>query len=191
MPALGEIQKAKSLGFTGYSYYVWQGCAGCGRRSWVTLRKGKSITTLCRSCSARKRGLGLKEKYRHDKAPAWRGGRIKDSEGYILIKLDTADFFYSMANTQGYVREHRLVYAKYLGRCLHLWELVHHKNGIRGDNSIENLQLISGDRHNQLTKLENRIKILEGRVTLLEAENHSLKLQLLHGGLTVNNGGVK
>jgi len=80
-----------------------------------------------------------------------------------------------MTNKQGYVPEHRLVMAKQLGRCLHRWELVHHKNHIRDDNRIENLQLVSDDRHQQITILENEINHLKRRVTLLEAENVLLR----------------
>lgn len=78
---------------------------------------------------------------------SWRGGRTMTPKGYALIKVQPDDFFYPMAWRDGYVKEHRLIMAKHLGRCLHPWEAVHHKNGNPGDNRLENLQLVTGSEH--------------------------------------------
>lgn len=66
-------------------------------------------------------------------------GYKTDHAGYISLHLPN----HPMANATGSVYEHRLVMSEHLGRNLLPNESVHHKNGVRNDNRIENLELWS------------------------------------------------
>lgn len=74
---------------------------------------------------------------------SWKGGRFKSRRGYIYIfKPDHPN-----ATKSGYVLEHRYIMSQSLGRPLNPWETVHHKNKIKDNNNINNLELFTRRTH--------------------------------------------
>jgi Mor family transcriptional regulator len=84
-----------------------------------------------------------KQALRREEHGSWQGGRTV-VEGYVYIKPTLEEQQFCAPNTSGYVAEHRLVMGRHLGRRLLSAETVHHKNGIRDDNRLENLQIRQG-----------------------------------------------
>lgn len=85
------------------------------------------------------RGHWLKE----EGNPNWIGGRKYDSYGYVLILKPE----HPRHDNHGYVREHRLVYEEYYKCSLLSWAVMDHKNGIKDDNRIENLEVKTQSLH--------------------------------------------
>lgn len=71
------------------------------------------------------------------------GCRCRRSDGYMQVYYPT----HPDASASGFILEHRLVMEQTIGRRLLRSEHVHHKNGVRDDNRIENLQLIEAGDH--------------------------------------------
>lgn len=65
--------------------------------------------------------------------------RYVDGHGYVLLYVPD----HPNARPRGYVSEHLVVMSTYLGRRIETenGEEIHHKNGVRSDNRLENLEL--------------------------------------------------
>lgn len=163
MPNLGDIKTARELGKRDRSdKYIWRECPNCKRQYWKAVAEiPKSVTGgRCLKCCGRGR-----------RAPwIWKGGRVKNLQGYIQIHILPDDPFYPMGRKSGrseyhrYVMEHRLVIAKNLGRLLTKKDVVHHLNGIRDDNRFGNLALTTANSHptkTLISQMRRRIRALE------------------------------
>ena len=116
----------------------------------LSQKYGRSIESLKRKAS--RLGLyktketlfrGSSECRKGCKSPSWKGGKKKNNYGYVLImKKD-----HPSCDSSGYVLEHRVIMEEYIGRYLEKDEIVHHKNGIKDDNRIENLELLKWGEH--------------------------------------------
>lgn len=82
----------------------------------------------------------------------WKGGKYYTTLGYVYIFKPNHPY----RTKSGYVLEHRLIMEKHLGRFLKKNEQIHHLNGIKDDNRIENLRLLTVNKHRSLhTKGKN------------------------------------
>lgn len=184
MPQIGDISKKKN-----FQKLVWAACLDCGKERWVDYRNGEPVAKRCRICALR---ITQKSFNRYGSANgSWKGGRTKVA-GYWFLLINPDNQYYLMAshkkkgNKSGhYIAEHRYIIAQRLGRCLESWEVVHHINGDKEDNRLENLKLLPSSREHfptirwqtELNRRDKRITQLESRVTQLEAENILLKSQ--------------
>ena len=150
-PSVGTISRRDREGLAGRGRIVWAACPDCAAERWVPVR---TPDVTCRRCSrARLAAEGHFDRIRalpsrtanrdqrREKNPQWRGGRRRHASGYVLVLLAADDPMRPMAQADGLVMEHRLVMARALGRPLHSMEQVHHLNGRKDDNRLQNLEL--------------------------------------------------
>lgn len=116
---------------------AWQCRCSCGKET--VLLTGPLVHGNTKSCGHLKLRTGADN-------PLWRGGKGHNGAGYIK--------FSSGSNKNR--REHSVVMEELLGRKLLPGETVHHKNGIRDDNRLENLEL-RASRHGPGQRVEDLV----------------------------------
>ena len=155
-PQIGDIIKGRLVDYlpsgirnhSTTSKMIYIACDICGKERWVYYAKHlKGGYKICFSCS---RKINMPPQPHGVEHWNWRGGRYLNKgkyKGYMMVWIAPSDHYSPMRDVRGYVPEHRLVMAKHLGRCLESGELVHHKNGDKIGNRIENLELTTNGAH--------------------------------------------
>lgn len=135
MPELGTIRTIYYPHQPKKPYHqFWDACPNCGKERWQS--QGR-LGRLCPNCAMKQAGSRIRqhniETHKHS----------LNHNGYVWVYCPN----HSNAYNGIYVLEHRLVMEQKIGRYLLQDEIIHHINGIRNDNRIENLLLISPTNH--------------------------------------------
>lgn len=125
-------------------------CKNCKDTNWL-------IQCACGKCNkiiSRGSGKGYTRRFLLNHGPRgkqhwnYKIGVTKSSQGYLI---SSGCYDNPKSYKLGTMFEHRLIMSQYLDRPLESFEEVHHINGIKTDNRIENLQLIINIEHGRLT----------------------------------------
>ena len=90
-------------------------------------------------------------------------GKTKHNKGGLITNYGYRRIYRSShysADSKGYVLEHKYIFEKYYNCCLLPWVDIHHINGIRTDNRLENLKPLSHGEHSSLSN-SKKIKLVE------------------------------
>lgn len=134
---LSVLRRADTPRGRGYEA-MWMCLCDCGSTAAVGGHALRSGATQSCGCYRLEKLRDRNRSMRGEDSPAWRGGRYT-AKGYRQVRAEG----HPNANRNGYVAEHVAVMSEHMGRPLLKGETVHHRNGIRDDNRIENLELWS------------------------------------------------
>ena len=125
-------------------------CAVCGHEF---IQKRRTNTEYCnQNCKK----LGVFRKFRglevYGPKKHIKGSGYIQANGYKVLSLKHPN-----SSKRNQILEHTLIMSNKLGRALRKGETVHHKNGIRDDNRLENLELWSKS-HPPGQRVEDKIQ---------------------------------
>ena len=114
-----------------HGYAAWICKCDCGREVIVCGHELRNNETKSCGCLQRETMSAMAG----ESSPTWRGGKKKNHYGYMLAKADN----HPRSDAKGYVLEHIFVAEQALGEYLPEGSIIHHINGIKDDNRLENL----------------------------------------------------
>lgn len=119
-----KISAAKYLGKT----FTCKTCGIIKPCSPYQLKTKKYCSRACKS-----KWMSSQEK---ENTPRWKGGLYVNREGYREIRKN-----------KNSILEHRYIMEKYINRKLTEEEVIHHINGNKQDNRIDNLIIVTRSEH--------------------------------------------
>lgn len=118
------IEYKHKNGYTNRVFGSMVTCYNCGETCFVTPRQ--LSRNIIQFCSMRCRAKAQPPRH-------WKGGRITGSYGYIWVRKN-----------KHYIAEHRLLTSAPKGM------VVHHMNGVKDDNRLDNLCVMTRGAHRRI-----------------------------------------
>jgi len=158
MANISEEQRAKWRRYAyKYSQRDQKVCPNCG--GWMNRHSQQ-----CRKCHDKNQ--------QREKNPNWKGGRIKNRNGYILLSLRG----HPRTNVRHQVFEHIVIWENTHGPTPKGWQ-IHHINGVKDDNRLENLIALPPKTHHHESPIRQQLKKAQARIRELEQRlNHENQL---------------
>lgn len=134
-----------------------------------------------------KKGKPARYKHGHngkgENNPRWLGGEIKHGKYWYIKNIG-----HRLADSQGYVKKHRLVYEEYYKCCLLDHTEIHHIDHNRDNNDVSNLMPLTKAQHTSLEMQGNtyasagkgKPKSLEHRMKIAASHNPKSDLNLFY-----------
>jgi len=155
-----KIIRIREIGRLSARRTKYNSCPKCGGSKFYTRK-------LCRSCENKRRA----EFQTGPGNPAWKGGKTHNN-GYVYVLADRPD------KKHRYQAEHIVVWEKANGELPEGW-VIHHLNGVRDDNRLENLAAMPRKHHSPRLVVEpyqQRIQQLEAELSILAPTNNPVSL---------------
>lgn len=135
---------------------IVKGCAHCGGE--VKTYPSRQALGRGKYCSVRCTNLNFKGQHFSPATELKPGNKPHNYKGYRFTQSRPQSGIYKeifipnhpYANKNGYMREHRLIVEKHIGRYLEPNEVVDHINMNTLDNRIENLRLMEKREHDRM-----------------------------------------
>jgi hypothetical protein len=142
-------------------------CDGCGKETTTTFnnynvqqkRIGHTGETYCRKCSNKRSGeakkgrpsplKGVKRPHLSgENSASWKGGRWISSDGYWMVHIGNSNGKSKWGN---YRKEHFVIAEEKIGRPLKKGEIVHHIDGDKLNNNLDNLDVLGSESEHRST----------------------------------------
>jgi HNH endonuclease len=165
-----QKEEMKSLYASGYSHLDISEHFGCNRETIRYHLKKMGVESRC---------VGMqtdiaKAKYSRERHHGWKGGRYLNHGYWSILNKE-----HPQSDNDGYVPEHRYLIEQYLlendkshpalenGVLSKDW-VVHHINGIKSDNRLENLEPLHKSKHHSWLHYKQDIENLNNEVLRLK-----------------------